>query len=170
VKDQDRNKAWGFAIFADDVRVEVGGKMSLMGIYQADMFFPNSVRFPITVPKFSIVIMYYEIRGAIEDDIVFKVTFGPESTTLAEFPILRKDLPDPTAPIEPYDSDAAPEDKERIFHSRIPVILSPFTIPSDGRLRVRAHYGDGSILKLGSIAVREVSLEDFNRMIGQVST
>jgi hypothetical protein len=167
VKLQDRNKAWGFSLFGDDMRVEVGGKMSLMGLYQADMFFPDNAPYPVNIPRFCILIMYYEIIGAIEDDVTFKVTFGPENQVVAELPVLRKDLRDLTNAIQPNEADATPEDKERIFHSRIPIMLSPFAIPSKGRLRVRAHYSDGSVLKLGSISVREVSLEDFNRMLGQ---
>jgi hypothetical protein len=65
----------------------------------------------------------------------------------------------------PIREDATPEDKERIFHSRIPVGLSPFSIPGIGRLRVRAHYSDGSILKMGSIAVRQASVEEFNKLL-----
>jgi hypothetical protein len=164
VKEQDRNKAWGFTLFGDDLRLEVGGKMSLMGLYQADLFFPSNITFPVTVPKFCMLIMYYETRDAITDDITFKITFGPENATLIEFLILRKELNDSRAE-QIFPEDTTPEDKERIFHSRIPVGLSPFSISGLGRLRVRAHYSDGSILKLGSIAVRQVSVEEFNKML-----
>ena len=171
MKQQDRNKAWGFTLFGDDVRVEVGGKISLMGLYQADMFFPNNIKFPVALPRFCMLVMYYEIRGALEDDITFKVTFGTENTSLVEIPVLRKDLNESIGD-QTIPEDTAPEDKERIFHSRFPIALSPFSIPGVGRLRVRAHYSDGSILKLGSIAVRQTSVEEFNKMlaIGPVPT
>jgi hypothetical protein len=165
VSEQDRNKAWGFTLFGDDLRAEVGGKMSLMGLYQADMFFPDSVTFPASIPRFFLLIMYYEKKGTITEDITFKVTFGTDELVLIEFPILRKDIDAPTTD-EPNPTDTTPEDTERIFHSRIPVMLSPFTIPTVGRLRIRAHYSDGCILKLGSISVRQTSVEEFNKMVG----
>jgi hypothetical protein len=166
VKEQDRNKAWGFTLFADDLRVELGGKISVMGLYQADMLFPNNVPFPVNIPKLFMMIMYYEIIGAIKDDVTFKVTFGSDNKTLVEVPVLRKDFILPTMGNEITPEEITAEDRERIFHSRMPVGLSPFTIPEPGRLRVRAHYSDGSVLKLGSIAARHMPVEEFNRMLG----
>jgi hypothetical protein len=165
VKDQDRNKAWGFTLFGDDIRLEVGGKMSVMGLYQADMLFPNNIPFPINIPKFCVLVMYYEQRGAVEGDVVFKVTYGPENRNLIEFPISRQDLGGQEESVIPPE-DVTPEDRERIGHSRIPIVLAPFTIPEKGRLRVRAHYADGSVLKLGSIAVRQMPVDDFNKIFG----
>lgn len=165
MREQDRNKAWGFTLFADDLRVEIGGKISLMGLYQADMFFPSHLPFPINIPKFYILIMYYEIQGAIEGDVMFKVTFGSDHKTIAELPFLRKDF-ESLVGSEPEPEKVANEDSERIFHSRIPLGLTPFTITEAGRLRVRAHYSDGSILKIGSIGAKHVPTEEFNQMLG----
>src|SRR5262245_36906957 len=67
--DHDRNVSWGFAHFCDDVRHEEGNKLSLMGLYQNDLIFPGTVAFPVSVPKFVILIMYYEIIGAINGDM-----------------------------------------------------------------------------------------------------
>jgi hypothetical protein len=36
----DRN-SWGVSLFCDDIRAELGGKISVMGIYQTDMIFPE---------------------------------------------------------------------------------------------------------------------------------
>ena len=44
------------AIFCDDIRQEINGKMSLMGIYSVDMYVPD---FPITLPK---VCSFFELR------------------------------------------------------------------------------------------------------------
>jgi hypothetical protein len=155
---QDRNKAWGFALFSDDVRVEIGGKISLMGLYQTDMVFPNTLNVPLVIPKFVIQIMYYEIIGAVEGDISFRVTYGQKNEMVAEMTVLRTDL---TIGAIANASHDAPSEEERIFHARLPLVLSPFAISELGRLRVRAHYSDGSILKLGSILVRQVSEEEF---------
>lgn len=166
MKEQDRNKAWGFTLFGDDFRFELGGKLSLMGLYQSDMFFPTTVTFPASVAKFCMLIMYYEKMGAIADDIVFKVTLGDLEEPLIEIPVSRKDLLNSTSGVVSPSEDITLEDKERIFHSRVPIALTPFVIPRAGRLRVRAHYSDGMILKLGSIVIRHTSVDEFNSMMG----
>ncbi|SRR5258708_22438437 len=47
-----------FCLFCDDVRQEAGNKLSFMGIYRADMVFPEGgpSGIPIAVPKFAIVV------------------------------------------------------------------------------------------------------------------
>ena len=161
--EQDRNKAWGFSLFGDDVRFEMGGKSSLMGIYQSDMVFPNSVRFPIILSKFVIQINYFELVGTIEGDLSFRVTYGSQNTPIAEMAILRKDILAMAATIPPPDSS---EDSERVFNMRLPIVLSPFNIPEMGRIRVRAHYADGRLLKLGSIAVKQIPDDEFRSLTG----
>jgi hypothetical protein len=63
----------GVHLFADDLRHEVGGKMSLMGMYQVDMIYPMD--FPITITKLVLLIKYYEVRRAFKDDLEVKVFF-----------------------------------------------------------------------------------------------
>jgi hypothetical protein len=167
VTDQDRNKAWGFALFGDDVRSEVGGKISLMGLYQSEMLFPHSAKFPIAVPKLIIQIMYYEIVGAIRGDFTFKVTYGAKQDPVAELPLQRKDIMVPP-PVQP-DEDLADE-PQRILHLRLPIVLAPFPIAEAGRLKVRAHYEDGAILKLGSLAIKNISEADFQKAIGATAS
>lgn len=158
--DQDRNKAWGFSFFADDLRLELGNKSSLMGIYQADMLFPESMKVPFLISKLVIQIMYYEIVGAVDGDVTFRVTYGSNNQTLAEAPILRADIS--AAPVVPSNE----EELERVVHFRIPIAISPFQITEAGRIRVRAHYSDDSILKLGSIAIRRITESEFSAVTG----
>jgi len=166
---QDRNRSWGFALFGDDVRAEIGGKLSLMGMYQADMFFAANVPLPIILPKLVILIMYFEIHDALQEDFSFKITYGAETNVLAEIPISRKDIvagqTQATTAVE-----NPTEDVEHIFHIRIPVSLSPFVVDKMERVRVRAHYNDGKILKLGSIALRQIPEAEFQGLLGIKST
>jgi hypothetical protein len=164
VTNQDRNKAWGFALFADDVRAEIGGKVSLMGMYQAEMFFPDNMPLPGVVPKLVVMIVYYEIHGSLQEDVSFKITYGLENDLLAEVAVPRTDIlaGQAQAPMP----DESSKDSERIFNIRMPVVLSPFVIPKLGRLRVRAHYSDGKILRLGSMVLRQVPETEFQSMLG----
>jgi hypothetical protein len=166
VTDQDRNKAWGFALFGDDVRAEVGGKLSFMGMYQADMFFPANMPLPIMLPKMVVMILYYEVQGSIEEDIVFRITYGEENGVVGEFSALRKEILEQQAQAQPQNVEIPDEDSERIFSIRLPVTLMPFRMDKMGRLRVRAHFSDGKILKLGSIQMKQVPEAEFQKMIG----
>jgi hypothetical protein len=47
----------------------------------------------------------------------------------------------------------------------MPINLSPFQINQMGRLRVRARYSDGKILKLGSLGLKQVPEADFQGML-----
>lgn len=163
--EQDRRKAWGFSLFGDDLRQEAGGKISLMGIYQEDMIFPDGIALPFVVPKFVVFISYYEIKGALETDITFRVSHGPENKMLAELQMLRKELPPPKE-IQATEGER-PEDVERIFHIRVPIILSPFMIEKFGRVRVRAHYSDDAILKLGSVNIRNLGAAELQELLAR---
>jgi hypothetical protein len=167
VTDQNRNKAWGFALFADDVRPELGGKLSLMGMYQSDMLFPSRIALPITLPKLVVMIMYYEVHGASDADITFRISYNETTNVLADIPMPRAGIARGHEQVFKQNSEGDPkEDRERVFNLRIPIALSPFHIERMGRLRVRAHYSDGKVLRLGSIGLKQVSDEEFETLVG----
>jgi hypothetical protein len=145
-----QRNSWGFSLFCDDIRAEVGGKMSVMGIYQADMVFPPSVEFPILIPKFCILIKYYELKDAFNDDIIMRVYMpgdakGAPSLAL---PFPRTQLNTDTPPPYPLD-----DDQERIFNLTFPLAVAPFQINQAGFIKVRAVCGS-TITNLGSLMVR----------------
>lgn len=44
---------YAYSVFCDDIRAEMGGKLSLMGVYQGDLLVPQQ---PTVLPKLCIVI------------------------------------------------------------------------------------------------------------------
>jgi hypothetical protein len=152
---QDRNKAWGFSLFCDDIRMEIGGKMTVVGIYQTEMILNGT--FPFIVPKFQIIVMYFEVFGSISSDVTFRVTSpGPEAAdmTISENKIERRKIPSPPNIPNLDESD------ERIWSARVPFLFAPLLLPREGRIRVRAHYDDGTELRLGSLGVRTAKSEE----------
>jgi hypothetical protein len=145
--------AWGFTLFADDLRHEVGGKTSLTGIYQLDMIHP--LDFPITIPKFVMLIKYYEVKGAFNGDLVVKVFFPGDAedeptvnmTAAGSF----RDSVEPT-----YQADA---DSERILNVTMPIVISPITIKEEGFIRVRVQCGE-TITRMGRLMIRKVRDSD----------
>jgi hypothetical protein len=148
---------FGFSLFCDDVRQEVGGKLSFMGIYQADMVFPHGTAFPIVVPRFVIVVKYFEVVGAFTDDLFIEI-FLPEDkdTPSARQEVKRSEIP------RPDNRYSVPEDSDRLFVVQVPMVLSPFIIREPGFLRVRMNRGENR-LKLGSLLIR--AAEEAEKML-----
>ena len=57
-----------YAIICDDIREEVGNKLSYIGIYGRDIFVPN---IPFNFPKLCVIITYKDIK--IDDSFSFKI-------------------------------------------------------------------------------------------------
>lgn len=67
-------------ILCDDVRQEVGGKMSLMGIYSKDIIV-NKV--PATLPFINLVVMFEDIKEPFANLFVSVITPKSEPTQLS---------------------------------------------------------------------------------------
>ena len=66
--------------------------MSVMGIYQTDMIFPAIQDFPVALPRFGILIKYYEEHDAHTEDILVRVFLpgDPKDTPSVVMPFNRK--------------------------------------------------------------------------------
>lgn len=64
----------GTALFCDDLRHEINGKLSLMGVYTGDMYVPH---FPITLPK---ICAFIELHIPLDQtaDVIVTVMKGAE--------------------------------------------------------------------------------------------
>lgn len=147
----ERN-SWGFSLFVDDVRSEMGGKMSIMGLYQSDMIFPASQDFPLVLPRFGILIKYYEVQNYFTDDLVVRVFLPGDS----------KDAPSMIMPFSRVALNAAvpprqhelEEDQESVFNLTYPILISPLVVKQEGFVKVRIVCG-GVTTNLGSLMIRK---------------
>src|SRR5262249_10273063 len=71
MKTADPPDAWGYTIFCDDIRVEVGGKLTYVGSYGGRMGVYGT--FPCVLPKIFLGIVYYQHLGKVELPIKFWV-------------------------------------------------------------------------------------------------
>jgi hypothetical protein len=141
--------AWGFTLFADDLRHELGGKTSLMGMYQLDMI--HNADFPITIPKFVMLIKYYEVKGLFNDDLNLKVFLPGDPEETPTFAVsISKSTRDDAATL--YEAD---QDSERLFDLTMPIIMSPLVIKEEGFIKVRIQCGE-TTTRLGRIMIRKV--------------
>jgi hypothetical protein len=146
----------GHTVFCDDIRVEVGGKLSLIGVYQAVMFVQGE--FPITLPKFGLAVRYTEKIGACSDEVKLRVFLPGDA----------EDAPtiDGIIPVEEIRQSAAEERLVSVvgnegnlppveyIHVGSNILFSPLVLKQPGLIRVRAFCGDNEI-KLGNLGIRK---------------
>jgi hypothetical protein len=141
--------AWGFSIFCDDMRQELFGKYSLLGIYHADIVIPEGL--PALLPKFVIVVRYFETPGEMSTDLNININVPWKEGSIATQSIKREDMVwSPNRDFQ-YGSD----DSEPVFTLLMPFVFSPFVIEEPGRIRVRGTLGN-EVIKLGSLYIRKV--------------
>jgi hypothetical protein len=139
--------AWGCSLFADDIRQEIGGKQSLIGIYGGEMLFDNP--FPILIPKFVVFVKFFEKKGVFQEDLILRIT-GPDSSVVFESTIPRSALDNaPTMPTLQAETD-----EPLINQVSVPITFSPFALSEPGYVSVRMHCGD-HVTRLGRLMVRQ---------------
>jgi hypothetical protein len=77
----------GHCVFCDDLRLEMGNKISLMGVYSGDLIFAASP--PVTLPK--LVIVAWFITDI--NDLPEKVTFSARLLAGTERALFDQELP-----------------------------------------------------------------------------
>lgn len=123
------------AIYCDDIREEVGGKRSFMGVYTGRLTVPNA---PAILPKFCVVVILNTpinrpfvkcaIRILRDGDTIAEMDF--DSTMLGD--MQRKITTEPMSP----DT----ENPSIILHAVAQII--PFPIVGDSKLRIRVQTED----------------------------
>jgi hypothetical protein len=134
--------------FCDDIRYEVGGKYSLIGIYRDDIVF-QGVTFPAALPKLalSVTLILHPSHPVRPMDIRISLPGDPE------------DAPQFVARIDAH-VDAEPDasaDKRRFLNFHF--ILAPVTLKEAGSIKVRLHQ-ENQIIKAGTLAVRSVEAQE----------
>src|SRR5262249_51349701 len=142
-------QSWGTTIFCDDIRAEIGGKATLVGIYTSDLVV--HAPFPFVMPKFGLWISYFEVPSSISGDGKLRVTFPGD-----EMPSIETDVP-----MDQLRSQAVqklPEKEEdpevdRWLHLLMPMVFAPLVLRQPGRILVRLHLGE-SVIRLGTLEIK----------------
>jgi hypothetical protein len=143
----------GYTVFCDDIRQEVGNKMSMMGVYSSALLTPEP--FPIVLPKLCMFVTYMEVKGTETEPLSFSVYMPGDDDETPTFNYVFEEIVEvranaPHAPIP--DGVDIPSHAESVLPIKFPVIISPVEIREPGFVRVRAQIGD-RIYKLGSLLV-----------------
>ena len=140
---------YGWTIFCDDIRHEVGNKFSFMGVYKGDLIVHGA--FPATLPKFGLAVSY---RVYLDDARLEEVTLavylpGDEDGN----PSIKGAIPI-SEMVAKADPPSRGGDTFREF--QVVIVASPLTLKQSGRIKVRAIGGAG-VIKLGSLRVEQAA-------------
>ena len=130
-------------IFCDDIRLELGNKLSLMGVYQGQLVVPSA---PLLLPKLCI---YLTISGPAETPFrSLKIRFLKDQELIYEQPIDASALPEVQTPVREMESD--PSNHLQTFVTTL--VMSPFVIDKPFILRVRVD-ADGDEMKAPGLMI-----------------
>lgn len=135
----------GYTIFCDDIREEVGGKRTYVGVYSGDIIVTEPL--PVTLSKLALAINLMFSPDDERHDIRLKVYGpGPDGDDIV--------LIDGTIPMAAADQlEAIPNVEIPMITANINAILSPFKIEREGNIRVRAYYLNQEI-PLGNLVLK----------------
>jgi hypothetical protein len=128
---RDTPDVYGFTIFCDDIREEVGGKFTFIGSYIEKMFVQGT--FPLALPKFGLgvtTIQRAHLFAPLTKILVFMPGDGDDQ------PSITADLPTDASQLEipkPNGEHAQP-----IVRSGTNLVFSPLPIKQPGLMKVRA--------------------------------
>jgi len=129
-------------IFCDDIRQEISGKRTLVGVYEHNLLVES---FPVTLPKLCLVTRLVVPASTEFERISFEVMKGDESILLAEIP------PEIVKNIKAKESidviEGLKGEKVYIYSSQ--VVFSPIKFEEAIPLKVKARLDDSELKGVG---------------------
>lgn len=145
---------FGYSIFCDDIRTEIGDKLTFIGIYDSGHMFVHG-SFPITLPKFCIAVRYSQDRlnWAPAKRILIFLPGDPDDK-----PSFEMQLVNPADEAKGYEQTLKAMDNSNmdvdVFGLAANIVLAPFTIKETGAVKVRVERGDATLVKVGALQIR----------------
>jgi len=145
----------GYTSFCDDVRYEITGKVSLIGVYAGAMYVTTP--YPVTLPKLALRISYNEMPGESTTPVQIRI-YLPGNPDDEPFQTI--DLPEifRNPPPQPFPRPVGEPDTDRLAGMVFHIELTNIQLIKDGAIRVRAYRGEEKI-KLGSLFVQSLNQE-----------
>lgn len=141
----------GYALFCDDIRMEVGGKASLIGVYNGHMYVNQD--FPITLPKIGIQITVSQRKELFTPNMTLQIFLpgDPDQKPSIESSFEEKSDGDVAAQVE-ASSPPTDESAREFIAMHANFIAAPLKLVQPGAIKIRAVIG-GRVLKVGALRI-----------------
>jgi hypothetical protein len=158
MKLRDTPEIYGYTIFCDDMRQEVGGKNSFIGCYNSIIFIHTP--FPASLPKFCFCVTLNQRREILDPNIELKI-FMPGD--IDDSPSFQGVWSEPSPGFVAHQTARAveglPAADQRTVSMQAVLITAPLVIKEAGMIKVRA-MRQGELIRLGSIRVVQAPQQD----------
>ena len=124
-------------LFCDDIRHEVGGKISFIGVYSGGLFVPT---FPVMLPKLCLSVKV--VTPADEPLRSLSLRVLKDEETLQEIALDEKQLADASDSAEDMTKE---QRKERVQMAQFLLVFSPIQFDGPCALRVRVQTEGGEL-------------------------
>lgn len=133
------------AIFCDDIRQEIGNKVSFAGIYQQSYLSPSP--FPLTIQKLCVALFYAHYVSEEHEPVFFRVKLSDNDT-----PIFETELPvDKMIEIAPTVTVAGGH--VATLMTRFDLTISPLVVAQAATIEVQVFKGKDLKLEAGSLEI-----------------
>lgn len=134
-------------IFCDDIRQEIAGKLSFIGVYSASLFVQN---FPATLPKLCLAvrvvaeasepIQEMKLRVLIDEEVLQEIAFDQQQLSAAS---------------DSTDNNSGEPSQAHVQVMQFMLVFSPIQFSGPCTLRVRVETDNGELrgvaLKVGQV-------------------
>lgn len=155
---------FGSTIFCDDIRHELGGKVSYIGIYSGSINFNKPL--PITLAKFGFAIRYSERPGESTEDVTIGIYFPGDPK---DAPSTKIDLPIQEMRSKSPDSKLLEVAQDLVITIIFHVVMENLSFKEEGHIKVRAYRGDLEV-RLGTLTVISTPAEELTPKKAQPTT
>ncbi len=153
---------YAHATFCDDIRHEMGGKLTLVGVYASDLLVP---KFPCVLPKLCLVLNI--LTSAREPFQLLKIRVLKDEEVLAEGELMMQDWAALAAGAIPDDGET--DEEERRLGLTAHFVFSPLKLDTPASIRVRIETEDGE-LKANGLRVAQMSENSMAQLGGLAVT
>lgn len=129
-------------IYCDDIRQELGGKQTLVGVYSGTLQVQS---FPVILPKLCLALQLLLPAEGLPKDLKIEVLQGDAVIAEGEFPM--DDLQAAVAALEAEKGVASPEGDRPMLG--VQFIFSPIRLEGPGTIRPRVRMGEQEIVANG---------------------
>jgi hypothetical protein len=148
---EDAPETYGYTIFCDDIRVEVGNRLTFVGVYTAGTIIAES--FPLLIPRLAMHIVYMQRRPNVTPPTKI-LLFLPDATD--DKPSFQFEVP---AAVAEQAAKANAVHGDQSFHGEdvymsmgIQFGVLNLLISQPGPIKLRAVRGD-SLVRLGGLKI-----------------